>query len=134
MRIRPGQRRDVDDIAAAALVHLRNGFVATVKDAEQIRFQHRAKIFRRSFCHSLKSADARVVDENVEAAKFFNSVCNQILNLIKISDITYSASDAAYAEVLFAIEGQIRDCSINLILVARADANIDACTNQGFSN
>ena len=74
MRIRAGERRDVDDIATAAFFHLRNGFVATVEDAEQIRFQHRAKVFRRSLCHGFEGADAGIVDENVEAAKFFDRV------------------------------------------------------------
>src|SRR5713101_4470474 len=87
MRIRPGQRRDVDDIATAALFHLRNGFVATVKDAKQVRFQHGAKIFRRSFFHGFKGADAGIVDENVEAAEFLDRMIDYGSNLSKFSNV-----------------------------------------------
>src|SRR5947207_89284 len=46
MRIRAGERRDVDDIATTALLQLRDSRVTTVIDAEEICFQHRPKIFR----------------------------------------------------------------------------------------
>ena len=61
--------------------------MATIKDAEQIRFQHRPKIFGRSFFDSFEDADAGVVDEDVEAAELFYGVVNQSFDLTVIPHI-----------------------------------------------
>ena len=68
MRIGAGKRGNVDDVPAAALLHERNGFVATVEDTEEIRFQYCAKVFRRDLFNRCKNPDARIVDENIDAA------------------------------------------------------------------
>src|SRR5258708_6922808 len=88
MWIGAGERRDVDDVTAAALLHLRDRFVTAIKDAEQVCFQHRAKVFGRSLLDSFKDADACVVDENVEPAKFFDCVIDESFHLIVLAHIT----------------------------------------------
>src|SRR4051812_47849404 len=62
MRIRTGKRRDVDDITAATLLHEWYSLMAAIEHAEEIRFQHGAKIFRRDFFDRSEDANPCVVD------------------------------------------------------------------------
>ena len=125
MRIRAGQGRDVDDVTAAALFHLRNGFVTTVEDTEQIGFQHRAKIFRRSLSHGFKRADAGIVDKNIEAAKFLNGVVDKSFDLIVVADVANKTS---------CVTAQIADCPIDFVLLSGSDADGDAFTGERPGN
>src|SRR5712691_4042577 len=125
MRIRARQRRDVDDVAAAALFHLRNSFVTAVENAEEICFQHRAKIFRRRLFNGLEDADASVVDEDVETAEVFDGVVDQSFHLSMVTDVANETTCR---------DSQFFDRFISLALAARRDANRDALADQGFSD
>jgi hypothetical protein len=61
MRVRARQRRDVYDVASAAPLHLRYGFMAAIEDAEEIRLKHGAKIIRGKLLYGSEDAYARVV-------------------------------------------------------------------------
>src|SRR5215207_327219 len=74
VRVRAGQRRNVDDVAAAPPLHLGDGRAAAVEDAEQVRLQHRAKLLGRSLLDGFEEPDARVVDEHVHAAELLGGV------------------------------------------------------------
>src|SRR6185503_5316011 len=75
--ISAGQRRNVDDVTATPLLHFGDRFVAAIENAEQIRFQHRAKVFGRGLFDAFENTNTRVVDENVEAAQFFDGEGDQ---------------------------------------------------------
>src|SRR5438067_1462510 len=96
MRVHAGQRRDVDDVTAATFFYLRDRFVTAIKDAKQIRFQNRPKILGRGLLDRLEDTDARVVDENVEPAEFFDRVINKSFDLIVLADITNETDRATF--------------------------------------
>src|SRR5437588_4361503 len=102
MRIDSGQRRDVDDIAAAALFHLRNGFMAAIEDTKQICFQHRAKNLRRSFLDCFERADAGVVNENVQSTKLFDGVVDQTFDLMVIAYVSLETNYLPQCAEIFA--------------------------------
>jgi len=92
MWIGAGQRRDVDDVTAAAPLHLRDRFVTAIEDAEQIRFEHRAKIFGRGLLNRFEDANTRVVDEDVESTQFFDRVIDEGLDLIVFANVADETS------------------------------------------
>ena len=77
MWISAGKRRDVDDVATAALLHMRNRFVAAVEDSEDIGFENCAKVLRRHRFNGFEDTDACIVDENIKAAQFFGRVIDE---------------------------------------------------------
>src|ERR1041385_6170530 len=121
MSIDSSQRRDVNDVAAAALLHLRDRFVATIENAADIRFQHGAKIFRRSFLDGFEDANARVVDENIEALEFLDRMVDERFDLMVIAHVASKTDRATVAQSI-----QLIDSLIDLVLVARADAHRNA--------
>src|ERR1041384_551177 len=128
MSIHASQRRDVDDVAAATFLHLRNRFMATIENAAEIRFEYGAKIFRRSFFDCCPSdADAGVVDENVEAAELFFYISEQRLDLFVIAHVARK-----YECMTRALSGHVCKLATGIINVARADAHFDAFAKQCF--
>src|SRR5437870_11626052 len=119
MLICSGQRRDVDDVAAATFFHLRDRYVTTVEDPEEICFQHCAELLRRSPFDSLENADAGVVNQNIETAEFFDGVVDHSLHLIVITYVT-DETKRARAEFL--------DCFFDLGLFSCGYANGNAFT------
>jgi hypothetical protein len=61
MWIRARERRNVDDVSTAAFFHFRNRRVTAMEDAEEIRFEHGAEIFRRGLLDRLEDANARLL-------------------------------------------------------------------------
>src|SRR5438132_8651026 len=127
MRVHTRKRRDVDDVAAAALFHLRNGFMATVEDTEQICFQHGAKIFRRSFFNGFERADAGVVNENVQSTKLFDGVVDQTFDLMVIAYVSRETNYLPQCTEIFA-------GIINLTINPRRNTNGNAFAKQGLGN
>src|SRR2546430_2735380 len=129
MRVHSGERRDVDDVTAAASLHLRDRFMATMEDAKDVRFQHRAKILRCSVLDFLKNADAGVVDQKVEPAEFFDCVIDHRSNLIVVSHV----ADEPYCSAFIALI-EFSNGLVNLALMSGSDADGDTFTPQRFSN
>src|SRR3712207_1046064 len=94
VRVRASERRDVDDVAAAAPLHLGYGRARAVEDAEEVRLQNRAKLFGRRLLHRLEEADAGVVDEHVNAAQLFDRVSDERLALFARSHVARRARRA----------------------------------------
>jgi len=129
MRIHSGQRRDVDDVTAAASLHLRDRFMATMENAKYIRLQHRAKILRCSVLDLLESADSGVVDQNVEPAEFFDRVIDQRSNLVVVSHVADETDCPAFIALI-----ELFDGLVNLALMSGSDADGDTFTSQGFGD
>src|SRR2546421_11283852 len=129
MWIGAGERRDVDDVTAAALFHLRDRFVTTIENAKQIRLEHGAKIFGRGLLDSLKDTDTGVVDENIEPAQFFDCMIYERFHLIIVAYIT----NQTYRATIFG-SIQLVYCFINFVLMPSANANRNSLTNQGFGD
>src|SRR2546430_859857 len=129
MWIGAGERRDVDDVTAAALFHLRDRFVTTIEHAKQIRLEHRAKIFGRGLLDSLKDTDTGVVDENIEPAQFFDCMIYERFHLIIVAYIT----NQTYRATIFG-SIQLVYCLVDFVLMPSANANRYAFANQGLSD
>src|SRR5438132_13444203 len=117
MWIGPGERRDVDDVATAALLHLRDRFVTAIENAEQIRLEHRAKVFWRGLLNSFEAANAGVIDENVESAKFFDCVINESCYLMMPAHITNQTHRATFFSPI-----HILHCPTHLVLMTSTTA------------
>src|SRR5947209_11118708 len=104
VRIRARERRDVDDVAAAAPLHNGDGRAAAVEDAEQVRLQNRAELFRRHLLDRLEEADARIIDQHVHAAELLDRVRNERLALFINAHVACSARHASNACVFFTVE------------------------------
>src|SRR2546423_1489280 len=127
MWIGAGERRDVDDVAAAALLHPRDRFMTAIEDAEQISFQDRAKIFGRGLLYRFEDADTSVVDENVEPAEFFDCVIDESFHLLVPAHITNQTDRATCFRSI-----QLTYCLIDLVLMSSANANGHAFANECF--
>ena len=120
MRIRARQRRDVDDIASTAPTHFRNCFVAAIEHAEEICFQHGAKIFRQSFFDIGKNANPSVVNQNIETAKLLDRVGDQGLHLVVVAHV---------ANKTYGRPAQFLNRAVDLALLSGGDTNREAFAN-----
>src|SRR5438876_2155679 len=127
MRVHTRQRRDIDDVATAALLHFGNRFMTTVEDSKQICFQHRTKIFGRSVLNCFERADAGVVNENVQSTKLFDGVVDQTFDLMVIAYVSLETNYLSQCAEIFA-------GIINLTINSRRNTNGTAFANQRFGN
>src|SRR5438105_5353188 len=106
---------------------MRDRFVTAIENAEQIRLEHRAKVFGRGLLNSFEAANAGVIDENVESAKFIDCVINESFDLIMPAHITNQTHRATFFRLI-----QLLYCSIDLVLMTSTNTNGHTFANQGF--
>src|SRR2546421_1333325 len=104
--------------------------VAAIEDAKKVCLQHGAKVFGRSLFNRFKRADAGVVNENVEAAEFFDRVVDERFNLIVIAHVASETDRAPIATLLI----QLIDRLIDFVLMPSANADGYAFADQRFSD
>src|SRR5262245_38825251 len=88
MRVGAGQRRDIDDVAAAAFFHFRNCIMTAIEDAEHICLEDCATIFGCSLLNRVEDADTPIVDQNVQATESRYCVIDQTLDLVILAYVT----------------------------------------------
>ena len=86
-RILSRQAADVDDPAAAPLPQVRDGRVAVVEDAAEVRVDHRLPVGDRHLRGILQQGDPGVVHEHVEAAETIDRLAHGRTDLSWIPDI-----------------------------------------------
>ena len=119
----PGDRGHVDDAAAAALVlhHARRRLQAG-EGAGQVDVEHRRPFLGRQLERGAVAQDARVVDQDVEAAERFDSGADDLLGGVEGADrpLLATASPPAALDLLDHA-GRRRRCSP---LPSRAHAGV----------
>src|SRR5947209_14399720 len=129
VRVRARERRDVYDVASAALLHLRNCLAAAIEDAEQICLNNSAKFFRLCFIHTPEDSYASVVDQNVHTAELRNGVLEQSFHLIIITHVANDARNFPFASI-----AQLSHGALDFISFTRAYANVQSFAHQSLSN
>ena len=89
------QAADVDDESAAGLLHQRNGLVAAVEDAAEVRGDRFVPRGGVEFADRGKTADAGVVDEVVEVLLRLADVAEEVGDVVEASDIADPSLNAA---------------------------------------
>src|SRR5436309_13813790 len=111
MRILPGQRRDVDDVAAAALFHCWNGVMTGIKYSVQICFQSLSKLVAIHLLYRLSEiSDAGVIDQNIDTAKNAFALLQHHPDLVFAADIADLALRAATTR-------QVLNCRFEFALI-----------------
>src|SRR5687767_10089204 len=116
MSIRSGQRRDVDDVSAGALLQQRNCFVTAVEHTAKVCLDHSAKIVAAHRLNSREHADAGIVDEDINAAKLFDRLREERLHLSFVADIAEKAGGSPGARFV-----KLRSDALELAFVPRAE-------------
>ncbi len=80
-------RADVDDLAAAALLHHRMGGLRTDESAGQVGVEHRAPFGRRVALRRLADRHSGIVDEDVEPAEALDGLVDRRAARILVGDI-----------------------------------------------
>ena len=118
------QAADVDDPAAATGAQLRNGGVAAVEHAGQVRLDHAQPVVIAHVGDVRERADARVVHQDVHAAEPLHGGGNQPV------DIGAQAHVGAYDLEPVRVCGQRLACPVQVLLAQAADDNARALFEQ----
>ena len=119
MSIGSGQRRDVDDVSAAALLQQRNCFVTAVEDTAEVCLDHSAKIVGAHRFDRREHADTRIVDEDINAAKPFDSLSEECLDLSFVTNVAEKAGGSPGTRFV-----KLCGHTLDLALVSRSERNV----------
>src|ERR1044072_1725909 len=126
MWVRARQRRDVEDVAAAPLLQLRDSGTAAMEGAEQVRLKHRAELFGRGLFDRLEEPDSSVVDKHVHAAELLDGVRDKRLDLFIDAHVTRRTGRRSTGA--FTLAPRL----LHLIETARADAHVHPFFGQSL--
>ena len=83
-----GHRRDVDDVAGVLFLHDRQHGLHAMERAEEIHVEQRLRVGNLGLLERRAQADAGIVDEDVDAAKLGERLCDEIVYVFTAGDIT----------------------------------------------
>ncbi len=79
--------------------------MAAVEDAEEVRFQNRAKVFRGHLLDWSKNSDTGVVNENVDSTQRSGCAFKERLHLSVVAHITNKADCLSAIESVECLDG-----------------------------
>ena len=91
--IDPGQTPHINDEPSSIFLHLRDGEVTTVENTVKIGGQRVPPLLKRHLLNGPKDTDPCVVDLDIDSTKYFNTMLNQVADLIGLSHITNLTTD-----------------------------------------
>src|SRR5215211_2036128 len=83
----PGQTADVYEMSRGLLLHVPDGRVCRVEEAQHVDFEHGPPLVREALTHRREQHDARVVDQDVDTSELLDRPLNEVVGLLLISNI-----------------------------------------------
>jgi hypothetical protein len=139
-------RGDIDDAAPALRLHMRNGEARGVEGARQVDGDDRIPFLDRKFLDRRDELDARIVDEDIDAAELFCSRCHHagdgcaighvgaVIDDLHIVQAGEFGADVFYlVGIAEAVEHHIGALRSEAARDAKTDATCRAGDDRGFS-